>query len=126
MSNADTTLAHNRRAELCRGCGKVFAETHAGDAHRVGEHGVHTGPGRRRCMTTEEMQAKIIQSGKRKGEPWFATKVDRYGTEIWRRNVPDTRWLTSRVDQNGGNGTTLVGLPGEGSPTPFMSTPEGA
>lgn len=46
------------RPEHCTVCHETFNGTHVGDMHRVGDHGVKTGPNRRRCLTVDEMEAK--------------------------------------------------------------------
>ena len=46
------------RPEHCTICHETFNGTYAGDMHRVGDHGVKTGPNRRRCLTVDEMEAK--------------------------------------------------------------------
>jgi hypothetical protein len=43
------------RAEHCKVCHETFTGSRAGDMHRVGDHDIRTGPGRRRCRTTAEM-----------------------------------------------------------------------
>lgn len=52
------------RPEHCTVCHETFAGTVAGDMHRVGDHGVKTGPNRRRCLTVDEMEAKGMKLGK--------------------------------------------------------------
>jgi hypothetical protein len=42
----------------CSGCSKLFNSTHAFEKHRTGEHGIY-----RRCMTTDEMQARKMVLG---------------------------------------------------------------
>lgn len=46
------------RTEHCKVCHQTFTGTIAGDKHRVGDHGVFTGPGRRRCLTPVEMRER--------------------------------------------------------------------
>lgn len=41
----------------CMGCEFRFVGVGAFDAHRVGRHGVHEGPRRRRCLAADEMIA---------------------------------------------------------------------
>lgn len=43
------------RAEHCTVCHRTFTGTSAGDLHRTGQHGVKTGPDRRRCRTDDEL-----------------------------------------------------------------------
>jgi hypothetical protein len=100
-------------AEYCRSCGKLFANTLAGDMHRTGDHGVKEGPRRRRCLTTEEMLAKLTKKG---DKPWFDVKVNKYGTEVWRRNQPESVWFTAEDS---------VGAPGEGVLGPEAGEPSG-
>ena len=50
----DTTII-GYRPEHCTICHETFNGTYAGDMHRVGDHGVKTGPNRR---TIDEMEAK--------------------------------------------------------------------
>jgi hypothetical protein len=50
------------RAEHCPACHETFSGTKTGDAHRVGEHGVTEGPGRRQCLPPSEVW---IKRGKR-------------------------------------------------------------
>lgn len=45
------------------GCHMTFSTTAVGDAHRVGEHGVHEGPTRRRCLTPDEFALVATKSG---------------------------------------------------------------
>ncbi|ACX30881.1 Gp42 (endogenous virus) [Propionibacterium phage PAS50] len=46
------------RPEHCTVCHETYNGTCAGDMHRTGDHGVKTGPNRRRCLTMDEMHAK--------------------------------------------------------------------
>lgn len=46
---------HGQRSEHCPVCHETFTGTTAGDMHRRGDHGITTGPNRRRCLTTDEM-----------------------------------------------------------------------
>lgn len=73
--SVQASLSRYKKLELCPACGKVFSNTTAGDAHRVGDHGVKEGPMRRRCLTTEEMRAKVYENGARKGESWYKTAL---------------------------------------------------
>lgn len=43
--------------EHCTVCCQTFAGTRSGDRHRVGDHGVHSGEKRRRCLEPHEMEA---------------------------------------------------------------------
>ncbi|WP_158564066.1 hypothetical protein [Jiangella anatolica] len=103
------------KTELCSvlGCLKLFSNTRAGDAHRVGEHGVTEGPDRRRCLTTEEMLAKSIEKGSRKGEPFYRTRINPWGHEVWSINVPDARWDVQRQFVEASLGTPLGTETGE-------------
>jgi hypothetical protein len=74
--------------EHCVGCHLTFGGTRAGDAHRVGRHGVTTGKYRRRCLTMDQMRAKR----RKDGESWFSVRQNVYGTDVWTENRPDTRW----------------------------------
>lgn len=78
------------RIEHCpaAGCHLTFSGTTAGDKHRVGEHGVTTGPDRRRCLTIDEMRAVTAADG----SPWFSEKLNAHGTVIWGWNRPSTWW----------------------------------
>jgi len=48
-------VVNGHRAEHCTVCHQTFTGATAGDMHRVGKHGVKTGPDRRRCLTAAEM-----------------------------------------------------------------------
>ena len=53
------------KLEHCPGCHQSFTGTAAGDMHRVGDHDLSQGPGRRRCLTISEMEAKgMAQNGR--------------------------------------------------------------
>ena len=45
---------HGVRSE-CSACGEVFCGVGPFDDHRVGEHGLRTGPKQRRCLSAAEM-----------------------------------------------------------------------
>ena len=46
------------KMEHCPECHETFTCTASGDKHRAGDHATGVGPGRRRCLTVEEMRAK--------------------------------------------------------------------
>lgn len=51
------------KPEHCPECHETFGGTRAGDLHRVGRHGVASGPDRRRCLTPAELESKgLIQN----------------------------------------------------------------
>ncbi len=52
-----------RKIEHCTVCHQTFSTTAVGDAHRVGSHGVKTGPDRRRCLTADEFAALTNRAG---------------------------------------------------------------
>lgn len=65
-----------RKIEHCPACHETFTSTAAGDAHRVGDHAIRTGPDRRRCLTVAEMDASKKVHRNERGqwasgaEPW--------------------------------------------------------
>jgi hypothetical protein len=67
--------------EHCAACHQTFSGTEAGDKHRVGDHGVTEGPNRRRCLTVEEMHAKVTGNG----DPWYEVAPNAHGTLVWSR-----------------------------------------
>lgn len=46
------------KPEHCPVCHETFTGTKPGDMHRVGRHGVASGPDRRRCLTPAELESK--------------------------------------------------------------------
>lgn len=52
------TATSGLKLEHCACCHETFTCTTAGDMHRVGRHDVTNGPGRRRCLTPDEMLDK--------------------------------------------------------------------
>ena len=98
--------------EHCPACHQTFASTEARDAHRVGLHGVTEGPDRRRCLTVEEMLAKVNSNG----DPWYELAPNTYGTLVWSRNRPDLaprgHWdVGDRVTDGVGSTPEGSGLP---------------
>ena len=55
--SACPTMPVGSRRCHCMVCHEGFAGVSAFDAHRIGKHGVRTGPAARRCATIEEMRA---------------------------------------------------------------------
>lgn len=53
------------RIEHCDACHQTFSGTTAGDRHRVGDHAVSIGPGRRRCLTADEIRGKGMEQNDR-------------------------------------------------------------
>ncbi|MHA7862064.1 FDXHR family putative zinc-binding protein [Tessaracoccus sp. Y36] len=45
------------RAQHCPACHETFGGAYTADRHRIGRHGVHRGPKRRRCKTPREMES---------------------------------------------------------------------
>lgn len=80
------------KIEQCPSCGLLFSSTVAGDAHRVGDHGATEGSARRRCLSVDEMKAKLIEKGAMAGEPWFAARIDKAGCEVWGRSAENRSW----------------------------------
>ena len=72
------------RLEHCKVCHESFDGTRPGDAHRVGDHGLTTGPDRRRCRTSDEMRAVGLWQDDRGAWHGRATKTG----EQKRRTVP--------------------------------------
>ncbi len=60
------------KVEHCTVCHRTFSSTSAGDRHRVGQHGVTTGPDRRRCLTDTELATARLTG-----------RTNRYGTTVW-------------------------------------------
>lgn len=55
---------HGLRAEHCTVCHRTFSGATSGDMHRVGKHGIKTGPDRRRCLTGDELTERgLIYDG---------------------------------------------------------------
>lgn len=53
------------KPEHCPECHETFGGTRAGDLHRAGQHGVTSGPDRRRCLTPAQLEAKgLVQNSK--------------------------------------------------------------
>ena len=61
------------RVEHCTACHLTFSGTRAGDAHERYEDG------KRRCLPVPELRART----KKNGDPFFAVRVNEYGTEVW-------------------------------------------
>ena len=63
------------RMEHCSepGCHQTFSGTASGDMHRTGAHHISRGPGRRRCLTADEMIAKGMVKNARGA---WASKAD--------------------------------------------------
>lgn len=51
--------------ETCGACRESFTSTTSGDMHRTGKHHIFTGPERRRCLTTPEMEEQGMTRNQR-------------------------------------------------------------
>ena len=74
-----------QRIEHCCSCHNTFKGTTAGDRHRVGNHAIHAGPDRRRCLTADEMLAKGM-----------SYTENAHGTRMWSTGRGDNPWSTPK------------------------------
>ena len=75
------SATYGGRAEHCTACHETFTGTTAGEMHRRGDHGIKTGPDRRRCLTADEMLDKGMARNvrghwKSTDDPWTGPTGD--------------------------------------------------